>query len=132
MKRSVLIGFFLLAGFSFQASSFAAAEGTNKAAVVLCDIVLFIRGRYGRAIAVIAVMSTSWGFLLGNISWQRVVALIVGFSLMFGAEGFAFVILPSQIKGIEGVTASGFVFDRKATYTPQQLIKHVCPELVRM
>lgn len=132
MKRVLSSFLWALVFLGSQSLAYAAEEGSNKAAVVLCDIILFLRGRYGRALAIIAIMSTSWGFILGNVSWQRVTTLVVGFSLLFGAEGFAFVILPSQIKGVEGVTSSGFVFDRNKTYTPQELVKHVCPELVRI
>ena len=109
----------------------AAVTGANAAAAVLCDIILLIRGRIGRALALIAIMTTAWGFMLGHSNWQRVSSLVVGFGLLFGAEGIAYIILPSTIKGVAGTTASGFILNPSKSYTPQVIVSQVCPELAR-
>lgn len=112
--------------------SYAAAEGANQLATVLCDVILFIRGRFGRAIALVAIMSTSWGFVLGHADWQRIATLVVGLGLLFGAEGLAYIILPATIQGVSGSMTSGIIYKANEKYTPQYIVKNVCPELVRV
>ena len=117
--------------FVYSGDANASVEGANGAAAVLCDVILLFRGRIGRAIAIFSVMSVSWSFIIGNADWQKLTTIVIGCGLLFGAEGFAYIILPSVVTGVSGVTASGKIFLPDERYSPQEIVKYVCPELSR-
>lgn len=109
--------------------SYASLKGVNKATVVLCDVILFFRGKVGRGIAILVVMGVMLQFTFGNISWRTVLYVSVGIGIYFGAEGLAYVMLPATFKGVSGTMPSGKVFNPNAYYTPEEIVREVCPEL---
>ena len=131
LNSKFIISLFVCSVLFLPNISNASVSGGNAAAGVLCDVILLIRGRIGRALALIAIMSTAWGWVMGHSNWQRVSSLVVGFGLLFGAESFAYIILPSTVEGITGTTATGVIFSPNKKYAPTELVKSVCPELSR-
>ncbi len=118
--------------FSFYGvNSYAAVVGANKAAATLCDVILLLGGRATRALCIFTIIFVGFKFLTGSITWQKALTTSVGIVLIFGAESFAHVILPSTMKGISGMTANGKVFQRDKEYSPAELVSGVCPELSR-
>jgi type IV secretory pathway VirB2 component (pilin) len=106
-----------------------AVAGVNSAATVLCDIISLMRGRIGRAITMFAILGLAVTFVMGNISWQKLMMVSVGIGIFYAAESIAFVILPSTVSGITGTMSNGTVFSPNAKYTPQFILQNVCPEL---
>ncbi len=113
----------------FMHNNANAAAGINSAASVLCDVISLMRGRIGRAITMFAILGLAVGFVMGNISWQKLMMVSVGIGIFYAAESIAFVILPSTVRGVSGTMANGTVFDPNAKYTPQFILQNVCPEL---
>lgn len=52
----------------------------------LCNIVGFINGRIGRAIATIAIIIVGVGALMGKISWGMAIIVGIGVAIVFGAS----------------------------------------------
>jgi type IV secretory pathway VirB2 component (pilin) len=106
-----------------------AVVGVNSAATVLCDVISLLRGRIGRAITMFAILGLAVTFVMGNISWQKLMMVSVGMGIFYAAESIAFVILPSVVTGVSGTLANGTVFNPNKKYTPQFILQNVCPEL---
>ena len=113
----------------FMHNNANAVAGINSAASVLCDVISLMRGRIGRAITMFAILGLAVGFVMGNISWQKLMMVSVGIGIFYAAESIAFVILPSMVTGVSGTMANGTVFNPNAKYTPQFILQNVCPEL---
>ncbi len=101
-----------------------ASEGdkNNQLATSLCQIILLLNGRIGRAIAVIAILTLALLFMTSKLTVPVFLTFIVGIALLFGAKSIALVLLPSYVEVKEpdrGVVKK----------TPEELIKQVCPEL---
>jgi type IV secretory pathway VirB2 component (pilin) len=131
LNRFTIIAFFYTILLLATTDANAALQGSNRAAAILCDVIMIIRGRYGRAIAVIALMSMATAFMLGNISWQKIATLGLGLALLFGAETVAYALLPATLRGVSGVSPGGKTFVANKYYTPEELVREVCPELSR-
>ena len=101
------------------------AMNNNEALNVICDIIIFLQGRVGRAIATVSVMMTAWEFSQGSIKWQGIVITMIGIGMFFAPKTLALFVLPSYIRGIEG---GGY--DPSQTYTPDEIISCFCPNLV--
>jgi len=101
------------------------AMNNNEALNVICDIIIFLQGRIGRAIATVSVMMTAWEFSQGSIKWQGIVITMIGIGMFFAPKTLALFVLPSYIRGIEG---GGY--DPGQTYTPDEIISCFCPNLV--
>lgn len=129
LSRLSIFACIAMGSFFLTHDAMAAIYGVNKAAVVLCDVILLLRGRIGRAFVIIAVLGVAIGFLLGSLSWQKIMLISVGIGLFYGAETLAYVILPSTIKGISGTSPTGKVFSPNKKYTPEEVVREVCPEL---
>ncbi len=119
----------LLINLFIQQNVYADTAGVNSAATVLCEIISLLRGRIGRAITMFALLGICMGFVIGKLSWQRLIVLCVGIGIFYGAEAIAFVILPSTVTGITGTLSNGTVFNPNNKYTPQFILANVCPEL---
>lgn len=113
-----------------QASSTGNQQtSANAAARILCDVIIFLRGRVGRAMALIAVMLIAANMILGQIDWKAIVTFAVGATLLFQGQSIVYVIMPATMTGINGVSASGKVFNPSSPYTPEEIVSQICPEL---
>ncbi len=128
MNKKLLFGFLLIMFFLVSDAN-AALNGVNKATQVLCDIITLVRGRIGRAITMFAILGLAIAFVLGSISWQKLMMVSVGIGIFYGAESIALVILPSTVAGISGTMANGTAFDPSKKYSPQEILANVCPSL---
>jgi type IV secretory pathway VirB2 component (pilin) len=127
-NNKILILAFFFASFFLSYNAFAmmcGAMGSNEALNVICDIIIFLQGRIGRAIATVSVMMTAWEFSQGSIKWQGIVIAMIGMGMFFAPKTLALFVLPSYIRGIQG---GGY--DPNQTYTPDQIISCFCPNLV--
>jgi type IV secretory pathway VirB2 component (pilin) len=101
-----------------------ASEGdkNNQLATSLCQLILLLNGRIGRAIAVIAIFTLAILFMTSKLTVPVFLTFIIGIAMLFGAKSIALIMLPSYVKVKEA--------DRGVvTKTPEELIKQVCPEL---
>jgi type IV secretory pathway VirB2 component (pilin) len=101
-----------------------ASEGdkNNQLATSLCQLILLLNGRIGRAVAVIAILTLALLFMTSKLTVPLFLTFIVGIAFLFGAKSIALVLLPSYVDVKEpdrGVVKK----------TPEELIKQVCPEL---
>jgi type IV secretory pathway VirB2 component (pilin) len=97
-------------------------EKNNQLATSICQLILLLNGRTGRAVAVIAVFALAFLFMLGKLQITLFLTFIAGMALLFGAKSIALVMLPSYVKVKE--TDRGLV-----KKSPDELVKQVCPEL---
>lgn len=101
-----------------------AGEGdlNNQLATSICQLILLLNGRTGRAIAVIAVLTLAFLFMSSRLSIAVFLTFIVGIALLFGAKSIALVLLPNYVTVKDP--------DREMIKkTPEELVKEVCPEL---
>ena len=101
-----------------------ASEGSNsnQLAASICQLILILNGRTGRAIAVIAILVLAFMFMTSKLSVPVFLTFIIGMALLFGAKSIALIMLPSYIKVKEA--------DRGIVkISPERAIKEVCPEL---
>ena len=61
---------------------------------VLCQIILFLQGRFGRSIAIGGIVTMGIGLFLGKFTWTQMTVFGVGIGLLFGAKEMALVLLP--------------------------------------
>lgn len=101
-----------------------ASEGdkNNQLASSICQLILLLNGRTGRAIAVIAIIALAFMFTTSKIPLSVFVTFIVGMALLFGAKSIALVMLPSYVNVKDADRGS-------VKRSPEELIKQVCPEL---
>jgi type IV secretory pathway VirB2 component (pilin) len=94
-------------------------EADNNPLVdVLCQIVIFMQGRIGRAISLGVLFSFGILFFLGKVSWPQIVTMSIGLGLLFGAKSVALLVLPYYIEQ-----------DGDVQVTTSDAIKTVCPEI---
>lgn len=120
----ICLGFFFI-----TTPAWAEVQGVNEAALVLCQIIQFLRGRLGRAISLIAILSIGLLFYLGKVEMKTLPVFVIGLGLFYGAEGLVYLILPSTIKGIHGVASDGTIFLPNKEYSPEEVVSTVCPAL---
>ncbi len=64
----------------------AAADAQNNDIVqILCNVINFITGGIGKAIAIIILISLAISLFLGKVSWGLAIAVAVGMGILFGA-----------------------------------------------
>jgi type IV secretory pathway VirB2 component (pilin) len=99
-------------------------DESNQLASSLCQLILLLNGRVGRAIAVIALLALAFMFMTDKLRVRTFVIFIVGITFLFGAKSIALTILPSYVytKDIDR--------NQKVKKTPDELIREVCPELM--
>lgn len=105
-------------------------DETNQLASSICQFILILNGRIGRAIAVIAVLIIAFIFMSKDkLSVPVLVSIIIGITLLFGAKSIALVLLPSYVtvKDSDQMKAGN---SGKVKKTPDELIRQYCPELV--
>lgn len=69
----------------------------------LCTVIKWFTGGLGRAIATLGILVVAIGALMGKVSWQLGVTVVVGISVMFGAAQLVDLLL----MGTTNVTAVG-------------------------
>lgn len=64
-------------------------NGNNANAIELlfCNVVTYMTGATGKAIATVAIIAVGVGALLGKISWGMALIVALGVGLIFGAAG---------------------------------------------
>ena len=102
----------------------SATEGdmNNQLATSICQLILFLNGRTGRAVAVIAIFALAFLFMISKLSVSVFLTFIIGIALLFGAKSIALILLPSYVTVKDPDRTS-------MKKTPEELVKEVCPEL---
>jgi type IV secretory pathway VirB2 component (pilin) len=102
-----------------------ATEGdtTNQLASSLCQLILLLNGRTGRAIAIITIFALAFMFMTSRLSVPIFLTFVIGLALLFGAKSVALVMLPSYVK-VKDIDRN-----KGIKKTPDELIREVCPEL---
>jgi len=100
------------------------ANTDNVAANVLCDVIVFVQGRIGRAIALGAIVVMGIQFFLGKVTWTSIVILAVGLALLFGSKSIALVLLKRYIEVKDPNDAT-----KVTMMSTEQAVREVCPEI---
>lgn len=96
----------------------------NEALTALCDILSLAQGRFARAMTMIMVISFSWKSMSGKVSWQEILSITLGITMLYAPKTIALFLLPAKIKGV-----SGSFFSEYEEYTPDEIIRWACPLL---
>ena len=99
-------------------------DDANPALKTICDIIMFLQGRIGRALVMFMVMMMAWEFVGGSLKWQPMVTMAIGIGLFYAPKTFALFLLPEYIQGI-----TGDGYDESVKYTPDEIISCACPNL---
>jgi len=102
----------------FKEDTSVALEDYNPLIDTLCQVIIFMQGRTGRAIALGMLFSMGIMFFLGKITWPQIVTFGIGLAILFGAKNIALMILPYYIMD-----------ESNAEITTDEAIKKVCPEI---
>jgi len=97
-------------------------EQNNEVANVICQVIIFLQGRIGRAIALAALVVMGIQFFLGKVTWTSIVVTGVGFALLFGSKSIALVILK---KYVETRNSTGDI----VKISTGEAVSKVCPEI---
>ncbi len=62
-----------------------ATADKNDIVTILCNVIKFITGGIGKAIAIIILISLAISLFLGKVSWGLAIAVAVGMGILFGA-----------------------------------------------
>jgi type IV secretory pathway VirB2 component (pilin) len=128
MRKNLIFSYILFVVIFFLDTNKAFAYGcgadANPALRVLCEVIIFLQGRIGRAFASITIVVAAWEFTTGGIKWQSIATLLVGFGLFWFPKTMALSVLPDYIDGI-----SGFGINADEKHTPDQILTCICPEL---
>lgn len=99
-------------------------DDANPALKTICDIIMFLQGRIGRALVMFMVMMMAWEFVGGQLKWQPLLTMAIGIGLFYAPKTFALFLLPEYIQGITGEG-----YDESVKYTPDEIISCACPNL---
>lgn len=121
IKYLIITNLFMLIS---QDSFSGCGENANPAIKTLCDVMIFLQGRLGRALVTLIIVFSAWNFLNGELKWQNVLTVAIGIGLFWAPKTFALFILPSYVTGIYG---GGYTPDQKLT--PDEIISCACPDL---
>lgn len=125
MKRFVfpflIVAIWLLPSMIF---AMGCGDDANPALVTLCQVMIFLQGRFGRALAVISIMVAAWEFTSGAAKWQSIATLAVGLGMFWAPKTMALYILPSYVTGLQGEG-----YDPNVNYTPDEILSCACPDL---
>ena len=128
MKKNLL--FFICFFFFVTPLAYAGMTGVNQATQQLCSIIQLFNGRIMRGMMLFAMFGLLMTFILGQISWDKIMVLVVGIGLVGNAGTIALLILPSTVTGISGTLNDGTVFNPTKKYTPEELLTKVCPSAI--
>ena len=79
------------------AFSLECGDNANPALKTVCDIIMFLQGRIGRALASFMIMLSAWSFIQGQFKWQEVLTVAIGVGIFFAPKTFALFLLPDYI-----------------------------------
>lgn len=113
--------FILLSGDAMAANC---GENANPGIVAMCEMILMLQGRIGRALISFIIIMQAWQFSQGSIKWESVVTLFIGIALFYAPKTFAIFLLPDYIEGVYG---EGYTPDMKIT--ADEIISCACPDL---
>lgn len=101
------------------------ASGSDRSALSdsLCQIILILNGRVGRALAAIAIFGLGIAFFLGKITWTLITTMGIGMGVLFGAKTVTLMLLPYSVKTVNPDTGT------QEDVSPEELIRKACPEL---
>lgn len=100
------------------------ADEANAAFVTICEVMMFMQGRIGRAIAIFSIMMSAWSFTNSKLKWPELVTTAVGVGLFFAPKTLALFLLPNVVTGL-----SGGGFDPDKAYSPDEILTCMCPNL---
>ena len=120
----ILSTIFILSPVALVYAEMACGDAANPAFKTICEIIMFAQGRLGRALATFLIMLSAWKFTNGKLSWQEIVTLFIGLGLFWAPKTFALFLMPDYIIGI-----TGDGFDSTASYTPDEILTCICPNL---
>lgn len=112
--------FILLSGDAFA----GCGENANPGIVAMCEMILMLQGRIGRALVSFIIIMNAWQFSQGSIKWENILTLFIGIALFYAPKTFAVFILPDYIEGVYG---EGYTPDMKLT--ADEIISCACPDL---
>ena len=112
--------FLLFFGFLYCRISYSMDCGAdvNPALKTVCDIIMFLQGRIGRALIAFSVMLAAWGFINGSFKWQDMLSLSVGVGAYLAPLTTAVWLSPEKI-----MLSTGEVI------TAAEIISCACPNL---
>ena len=67
----------------------AAAYDNTSLDVALCELVGWMTGKTGKALATLGIIIVGVGALMGKVSWGMAIIVALGIALIFGAKGLA-------------------------------------------
>ncbi len=125
MRKIIKYTIFSLIFLLFNYDSMAGCgENANPAIRTMCEVIIFLQGRIGRALVTLIIVFSAWNFANGGLKWENILSLMIGIGLFWAPKTFALVILPDYVSGIYG---AGYTPDQKLT--PDDIISCACPDL---
>lgn len=77
----------------------ASAAPDTQISQTLCNIVTWLNGSTGRAVATIAVIVVGVMALAGRLNWSMAIIVVAGIALVFGAKAIVTALSPSGSGG---------------------------------
>lgn len=101
MKKFLILFFICFSLFSSKnvvASGFSSVDTTTSMEGLICNVLGFLTGGVGKALAAFACIGMSLAFLGGKVSWTLILTFALGMACIFGA--------PTIIKAFTGGDAA--------------------------
>lgn len=83
-------------------AGFAGTTGDSPMGAVMCELIQWITGPTGRALATLAIIIIGVGALMGKVSWGMAIIVAIGIAIVFGAPTILGLLTPGG-----GVTDCG-------------------------
>lgn len=100
----------------------------NPLVETLCTIIIFLQGRLARALAAAAIFAFGIFFFVNQVSWGKMVVIVLGMALLFGARNIALAILPNYVI-VKQNQGEDDLLSQVGRQTPDQVLRYSCPEL---
>ena len=122
VMKSRLLSISLIASLLFIPCH-AHATATDAIGQIMCNAVELMVGTTGKAICTINVIALGAGALIGKISWNKAMLVVLGIGLVFGAAGIVASVSDTpelqygghSVRGIPGPVSTFAVADEGAT-----------------
>lgn len=62
-----------------------AADGDDMVMKVMCNIIEYVQGTVGKAVAILILISVAAMLFFGKLSWGLAIAIVMGMGLLFGS-----------------------------------------------